>query len=693
VERLDFTEPQPAINSMDDFDAEQTEFLRDHMSFGVPSDILRRMLLQKFGIASVSENAWRYKLSVLRQELGQTRNTDGEDLQLLTTLLERMRKHDPAGHMRYDYKHGDFDCTLQCVWLMTPSMYKAFLRCGQCLVIDTTCNTNRWGMKLMVVVGVDEVGSTVVLSLAWLLSECTPDFAWVLQRIRSHVGEAAWSAVRCVATDGDDALMSAVKQELPTVKMARCLFHILQNVKTHIHPLLRGKQAADFVSLFFKAAHAPNEASFQEQWEALLNSAPSTRDYMTNNIYPTREHWARAWTRNFCMFGGSTTQRVESFNAVLKREREVHSKTCMPKLLEWVVELTERQAQQRQRRKITEAMARSRHNRVEEGLSSLVRRVLTPYAADKVLAEFNLEYLYSAELQQDTGCIIVKHKKKDFLYHVRLGQEHAAAASASASASSSSSYSSQVSFANHYYYASSCTCGWPAQFLLPCRHILVANRLLGGDVFQQSQCHPRWFLDYIPHLMDGGSSLSAFQAAVDNLTLAAGPPAAVMDDGGADADTDAPADSVLVDRRLVFNFIVAKTRFITEFAFNNSNIARSVDAIYDGLELILKKLRELRGIDINQLRQPGAAQPAAAAASSSSSSSSAALPPLPFLDVLAPSSNKAGKIKKRAAGALESSHNNRRRVHVSPSMAQNLNVSAAAAASTAASSATSVAPP
>jgi hypothetical protein len=43
-----------------------------------------------------------------------------------------------------------------------------------------------------------------------------------------------------------------------------------------------------------------------------------------------------------------------------------------------------------------------------------------------------------------------------------------------------------------------CTCLHPCNYLLPCVHVLAANRAVLGDVFQIAQIHKRWHIAYMP---------------------------------------------------------------------------------------------------------------------------------------------------------------------------------------------------
>ena len=63
-------------------------------------------------------------------------------------------------------------------------------RNGQFLLIDATCKTNRFGMMLILVVGVSQVMTSVLLAVGLLAKENIELYTWLLTQARVAVGQS-----------------------------------------------------------------------------------------------------------------------------------------------------------------------------------------------------------------------------------------------------------------------------------------------------------------------------------------------------------------------------------------------------------------------------------------------------------------------------------------------------------------------
>lgn len=86
----------------------------------------------------------------------------------------------------WGYFDADFDDeTEKCTRLfyMSSGQIAAFRRFGQFVVMDATCNTNRFDMPLVLLVGVDDCFRNVLLGMALISVEDTASCQWVLQNV------------------------------------------------------------------------------------------------------------------------------------------------------------------------------------------------------------------------------------------------------------------------------------------------------------------------------------------------------------------------------------------------------------------------------------------------------------------------------------------------------------------------------
>jgi hypothetical protein len=72
---------------------------------------------------------------------------------------------------------------------MSAEMKAMLSRCGQFLVIDATCKTNRFGMMLVLLVGVNQIQRTVIFAVGLLARENTELYAWFMEKAKGNVGQ------------------------------------------------------------------------------------------------------------------------------------------------------------------------------------------------------------------------------------------------------------------------------------------------------------------------------------------------------------------------------------------------------------------------------------------------------------------------------------------------------------------------
>jgi hypothetical protein len=132
----------------------------------------------------VSPSLFHNMLGVARKRAGL--GQPGEVRQLLSFFRE-VQLGSPAAFFDSRLEDGTDRC--DGVFFMSAEMKTMFIRCGQFLVIDATCKTNRFGMMLVLLVGVNQIQRTVILAVGLLAKENTELYTWFLDRAKSSVGQ------------------------------------------------------------------------------------------------------------------------------------------------------------------------------------------------------------------------------------------------------------------------------------------------------------------------------------------------------------------------------------------------------------------------------------------------------------------------------------------------------------------------
>ncbi|CAN0429829.1 unnamed protein product [Laminaria digitata] len=100
---------------------------------------------------------------------------------------------------------------------------------GHLVIQDNTCLTNKYDLKLMLIIGVDSENKSVVLAQGFFSDEQTTSFAYHEQFIERD--EAKGVRNRVIITDADAAMTRAVAEHLANTVHLHCLWHIMKNVK------------------------------------------------------------------------------------------------------------------------------------------------------------------------------------------------------------------------------------------------------------------------------------------------------------------------------------------------------------------------------------------------------------------------------------------------------------------------------
>jgi hypothetical protein len=101
------------------------------------------------------------------------------------------------------------------------------------LVLDCTYKTNKCGMPLLDMIGVDASQRSFCIAFAFLAGESEQDFVWALDRPKSlyEIGHARFPSV--VLTDRCLACINAIPTAFPSATSLLCLWHANKAVLRH----------------------------------------------------------------------------------------------------------------------------------------------------------------------------------------------------------------------------------------------------------------------------------------------------------------------------------------------------------------------------------------------------------------------------------------------------------------------------
>ena len=85
----------------------------------------------------------------------------------------------------------------------------------------------------------------------------------------------------------------------------------------------------DFIKDWYGLRNSLSKQDFESGWRSLISKHPTTKSYLEQTLYSTKERWALAWISNE-FTSGQSTQCVEGVNAIIKSN--ITSKTSLSEL-------------------------------------------------------------------------------------------------------------------------------------------------------------------------------------------------------------------------------------------------------------------------------------------------------------------------------------------------------------------------
>jgi hypothetical protein len=213
-----------------------------------------------------------------------------------------------------------------------------------CISMDSTFGTNRFRMPLVLVVGVDGEGRTILLGSGLLSDEMSGSYEWLFEQLR-EAGHMLQPGV--IFTDGDPVFPDAIAKAFASTRHYLCAWHLSQSmIRTAASKL--GGHLPTLMDAFSRCRKIQSVAEFEQAWRSVLSMhemAPAA-DYLAGltrtkastggcaaaavarvltlrltsalAAVTMQEKWAAAYTHDVFTGGIQSTQRNESMNAFVK---------------------------------------------------------------------------------------------------------------------------------------------------------------------------------------------------------------------------------------------------------------------------------------------------------------------------------------------------------------------------------------
>lgn len=289
------------------------EYCGREKGFGLKAWFSMQELFPKY---KISYNAIRNSIYIL--------NINEKDAYDLILYLKELKDQGAVEYLSYGLTKSN---VLEYVTWSFNGSYATISRQGDIIFWDSTHNMTKYCYKLATFTAVDSENRSRAVMFNLGLSEDSTQCHRILTEWYQAFG---CSLLPVIFTDGDEAMHSALLRLPYRVTHILCIFHLFDtNVKAFIGPSLKSSNGSDACVSFREALNmcreAGSEKNFNELWEQLFvkwfpdaDKFKKERRYLHDHVWVKRKQWCTAFFPEAFTLGHSTTQRPESFNALLK---------------------------------------------------------------------------------------------------------------------------------------------------------------------------------------------------------------------------------------------------------------------------------------------------------------------------------------------------------------------------------------
>ncbi|GJQ98158.1 FAR1-related sequence 5-like protein [Tanacetum coccineum] len=190
--------------------------------------------------------------------------------------------------------------------------YKEF---GDIVSFDATFNSNKYNMKFVPFIGIDNHGKCVTLGSGMLLLEDTTSYTWLPKAFIN----AFTKKPTMIVTYQDGAMKRAIKAVFTKAKHKLCMWHIMQKIPSKICKEIYDE--TDFKDRFDKIVWNMfiEPLKFEEKWAKLIEDFGLQNHKWMTKMFNLREIWILAYFIDSPLFGlMRTTSRSKSKNSFFK---------------------------------------------------------------------------------------------------------------------------------------------------------------------------------------------------------------------------------------------------------------------------------------------------------------------------------------------------------------------------------------
>ncbi len=193
------------------------------------------------------------------------------------------------------------------------------------LILDATYKTNKYKLPLLIITGVTALNTSFYLGFAFMSSEHTPDYVWVLEQLKELYDELDLPYPDVLLTDAQVALMNACTTVFPEAAHMLCIWHVHNYVVAKCSKYFDDTEDFNaFNKDWERVMYAKTEEEFDREWDVLQedygDEYPFAIQYLADKLIPRKKKFVTFYTNQSLHFNNRATSRGESNNGKLKRQ-------------------------------------------------------------------------------------------------------------------------------------------------------------------------------------------------------------------------------------------------------------------------------------------------------------------------------------------------------------------------------------
>ena len=266
--------------------------------------VLTDLVHRKFGVHVSYTSAWRGK----REAANEVRGSPEESFTLLYCYMHMLEQTNIGTRTRVVVDEAN---KFKYLFFALGASIEGFSAMRKVLIVDGTHLKNVYGGVLLVATAQDPDHHHYPIVFGVADGENDESWIWFMEQLKSVISDVPGLVF---LSDRNKSLIKSVRLVFPEAEHGYCIWHLSQNVKTHVH---NNKDTCAFK--FRECTHAYTEAEFKYLYHAFRRKYPSAAAYLDKSV--EEKKWARCYFRGD-RYNVDTTNSVESFNGVIKEARK-----------------------------------------------------------------------------------------------------------------------------------------------------------------------------------------------------------------------------------------------------------------------------------------------------------------------------------------------------------------------------------